>query len=58
MPNNEGMQRQLPPGNVCVCVCGGGGGGGGGVGGGAVISKSPPLNSVELVKRRAIPEQF
>ena len=51
MPNNEGMQRQLPPGNVCVCVCVGGGGGGG-------ISKSPPLNSVELVKRRAKPEQF
>ena len=40
---------------VCVCVCGGGGAGGAGVGG---ISKSPPLNSVELVKRRAKPEQF
>ena len=24
MPNNEGMQRQLPPGNVCVCEGGGG----------------------------------
>ena len=47
MPNNEGMQRQLPPGNVCVCEGGGGG-----------ISKSPPLNSVELAKRRAKTEQF
>ena len=46
MSNNEGMQRQLPPGNVCVC------GGGGG------MSKSPPLNSVELAKRRAKTEQF
>ena len=32
---------------VCVCVCGGGG-----------MSKSPPLNSVELAKRRAKTEQF
>ena len=41
---------------VCVCVCvWGGGEGGAGVGG---ISKSPPLNTVELVKRRAKPEQF